>query len=473
MHSSEKQKVAYYKRELQKEKSGKSKEELQERLAYYENLTEELKEKVNRTDTEEIEAFIGGKYSDVVREVYYDLLRKNVSVENCEEIIKNVLEKLGGKKIGRLPKKSSAAEMMVEAQIVSKMQVHDTMLASTNNVLHTDGTKYKFSEIGSYQVATDSGAYTLGIEEVIFGEASTYMETFRRLLNEVTALGAAENGNTDENVQKILHNFKCLMTDRCAVNHSFFERFKNWRTELLPFIVQNYDELPEREKGMISQMHHVFRGLHVVHNLGIYAESVLKEWEKIVVKEGGFKNSSSSRTYDLLFELSKVTCRSHGDQRNGKANEWVAYAKKIGVRNHMVSFLHHRFNIIFVIGGAAYFHRQHLRDFVFHLDSNNFLHESISQVIDSQIFLAAIQALGIFNKFISGPLFRKLEEEGHIFHLNTVWEALFSNLDTLTKNASMLIEGSIIDFLNDMRRVDEIFNEVIKVTDDPTFETLT
>ena len=185
-HSSEKQKVSYYKRELQKEKNGKSKEELQklqERLAYYENLTEELKEKVNRTDTEEIQTFMGGKYSDEFREVYYDLLPKNVSVENCGEIIKNVLEKLGGKRVGRLPKKSSAAEMMVEAQIISKMQVCDAMLASTNNVLHTDGTKCKFSEIGSYQVATDSGSYTLGIEEMLSGEASTYMETFRRLIN--------------------------------------------------------------------------------------------------------------------------------------------------------------------------------------------------------------------------------------------------------------------------------------------------
>ena len=103
----------------------------------------------------------------------------------------------------------------------------------------------------------------------------------------------------------------------------------------MPFIVQNYDELPEKEKGMISQIHHVFCGLHVVHNLGIYAESALKKGEKIVVKEGtthgGFKNSSSSRMYDLLFELSKVASKSHGGQQNGKADEWVAYAKKIGV----------------------------------------------------------------------------------------------------------------------------------------------
>lgn len=478
-HSSEKQKVAYYKRELQKEKTDKSKEELQElqgRLSYYENLTEELKEKVNTTDTEEIQTFMGGKYSDEVREIYYDLLRKNVSVENCGQIIKNVLEKLGGKKVGRLPKKSSAAEMMVEAQIVSKMQVHDAMLASTNNVLHTDGTKYKFNEIGSYQVTTDSGSYTLGIEEMLSGEASTYMETFRQLLNEISAFGSGKDGNSDENVRKILHNFKCLMTDRCAVNRPFFESFKNWRTEILPFVVQNYDKLPDKEKDLISQMHHVFCGLHVVHNLGIYAESALKEWEKVVSGEGsthgGFKNSSNSRTYDLLFELSKLTSKGHGDQRNGKADEWLAYAEKIGVKNHMVSFLHHRFNIIFVMGGAAYFHRQNLRDFVFHLDSNNFLHESISQDIDSPVFLAAFRALGIFNKLISGPLFRKVEEEGHIFDLNSMWEALFSNLDQLSRDASTLMEGNL-NFLNDLRRVDEVSDEVLKVTDDPTFETLT
>ena len=28
------------------------------------------------------------------------------------------------------------------------------------------------------------------------------------------------------------------------------------------------------------------------------------------------------------------------------------------------------------------------------------------------------------------------------------------------------------DFLNDLRRVDEVFDEVLKVTNDPTFETL-
>ena len=60
-----------------------------------------------------------------------------------------------------------------------------------------------------------------------------------------------------------------------------------------------------------------------------------------------------------------------------KTDEWLGNAEKIGVKNHMVSFLHHRPNIIFVMGGAAYFNRQDLREFVIHLDSNLSLHESV------------------------------------------------------------------------------------------------
>ena len=371
----QRQRTCYYKKELTKGKEVYSTEKLKqmnEYIKYYENLTEELKEKVDQLEKEEIETFMDGRYSDDIREVYYDLLRKNVGVENCSEIIRTVLQKLTHKTVGRLPQKSSAATMMVEAQIISKMQVRDAMLSSSNNVLHTDGTKYRFKEVGSYQVNTDSGSYTMGIEEMFSGEATSYMDTFRDLLAEMSRLVVPEDAQNSD-VQNILYKFKCLMTDRCSVNSSFFEEFQKWRKEILPFVVENYDSLPEKERESISSMHHVFCALHVIHNLGIYAEKAIKEWEKIVSEDsntqGGFKNSNNSRSYDLLFELSKLTSVGHGDQRNGKADEWIAYLDKIKAKNHMVSFLHHRFNIIFVIGGAAYYHRENLKDFVNHLQS--------------------------------------------------------------------------------------------------------
>ena len=97
----------------------------------------------------------------------------------------------------------------------------------------------------------------------------------------------------------------------------FFKKLCHWREEYLPLVVQNYNILPDDEKENISNIHHVFCGLHVLYNLDIYEEKSLIDWEKIV-EEGGtthgsFKNSSNSRILDLRYETSKILSRSHGD----------------------------------------------------------------------------------------------------------------------------------------------------------------
>ena len=97
--------------------------------------------------------------------------------------------------------------------------------------------------------------------------------------------------------------------------------------------------------------------MNIIHNLGVYAEKTILEWEKAVEEEcsthGGFQRSTNSRTYTLLYELSKLTTYNHGDQKYNKAVEWKAFLKKREIVDRMVSYLHHRFNIIFVLGGAA------------------------------------------------------------------------------------------------------------------------
>ena len=118
-------------------------------------------------------------------------------------------------------------------------------------------------------------------------------------------------------MQEVLTSFKALMTDRTIMNSAFFKKLCHWREEYLPLVVQNYNILPDDEKENISNIHHVFCGLHVLYNLDIYEEKSLIDWEKIV-EEGGtthgsFKNSSNSRIFDLLYETSKLLSRSHGD----------------------------------------------------------------------------------------------------------------------------------------------------------------
>ena len=64
------------------------------------------------------------------------------------------------------------------------------------------------------------------------------------------------------------------------------------------------------ERETISNIHHGFCGLHITHNLGMYAKKAIYEWEKIMKEHGnihgGFKNTQKSRTYNLLFEVSKL-----------------------------------------------------------------------------------------------------------------------------------------------------------------------
>ena len=61
-----------------------------------------------------------------------------------------------------------------------------------------------------------------------------------------------------------------------------YKKFQHWREQIIPFVVENFSMLPNAEREKISNMHHVFCGLHVIHNLGAYVEKAIYEWEKIV-----------------------------------------------------------------------------------------------------------------------------------------------------------------------------------------------
>ena len=91
---------------------------------------------------------------------------------------KTVLKKMVNVDLDKVPQKSLAATMLVEIEALSKMQVFEETEKGDQNILHIHGTKYKFEEIGGFQVSTGSGSYTLDLENMPSGEAQTYLDTF-------------------------------------------------------------------------------------------------------------------------------------------------------------------------------------------------------------------------------------------------------------------------------------------------------
>ncbi|CAC5376945.1 unnamed protein product [Mytilus coruscus] len=137
---------------------------LKQHVYFLENENEEMKERLEELmKNKEITTFENGKYNDTVREVYAVLLAANVGVKNVEHIVKTVLNKLGGVKIDRLPKKTFAEIMLVEAKALAQIQSVDAMINSDACTLHILMVqREKGREYGGLQVWTSSGQYSLG-----------------------------------------------------------------------------------------------------------------------------------------------------------------------------------------------------------------------------------------------------------------------------------------------------------------------
>ena len=173
----------------------------------------------------------------------------------------------------------------------------------------------------------------------------------------------------------------------------------------------------------------------------------------------------------MLFEVSKLCSVTYGDQRNGKAVVWSDYLSDTSRKNYIVLFLHHRFNIYFVLGGAVYHHRNNLKDFLQNTqDSENFLLTSIAADIENKIYLAGFRSLGIFNKLVSGPLFRLLEEEGHMFELNNVRLQLKLLSECCSENSSVLLEGDSL--LPNGKITKDVFIELFRGSEDLELDTV-
>ena len=137
-----------------------------------------------------------------------------------------------------------------------------------------------------------------------------------------------------------------------------------------------------------------------------------------------------------------------------------------------MSFLHHRFNISFLIGGVYYYHKDSIVDFLLSQDSENFLLQSIREGIDDVVFLACSRALGIIEKLISDPLFRSVVQAKQIFDLNNMWESLLNFLELNSHDASNLFNGNTV-FDESLLTKDTMFEKLFQETENPFLGSLT
>eukprot|EP00112_Aurelia_sp_Birch-Aquarium-sp1_P004505 Seg1510.9 transcript_id=Seg1510.9/GoldUCD/mRNA.D3Y31 product="hypothetical protein" protein_id=Seg1510.9/GoldUCD/D3Y31 len=160
----ERQRVYYLQRKMpekgESSSSTASNQKVQNEVSYLQDKCSEYEERIEEMMEDRVfNVFEDGRYNDDIRKVYYDLLSMNVSVDNCQHVVRTVFEKLAKIKVGCLPQKTVASMMMVEARLLATVRGAEAMLEGSRNVLHTDGTKKRFEELASFQVTTESESY--------------------------------------------------------------------------------------------------------------------------------------------------------------------------------------------------------------------------------------------------------------------------------------------------------------------------
>ena len=130
--------------------------------------------------------------------------------------------------------------------------------------------------------------------------------------------------------------------------------------------------------------------------------------------------------------------------------------------NPLARFVGSRFNILFYNAGGVFF----LRDFITEFydkafGTTNRLHVAVRENIAVDIYLAACGALGIIDKLVTGPLWRKLADPStSICEMRAVYTSLCENFDGWSTNSQDLLDGSAKAFTDAEVSVDEVQNEL-------------
>ncbi|VDI77849.1 Hypothetical predicted protein [Mytilus galloprovincialis] len=203
--------LTYYKRQNnelkqndseQKQLISKLQKEVSERDRNIASLTEQVT--VLLDDQISINTFSDGKYLPAVRQVVQDLHSFGVGVKHIGQTINSVLKHLLVVDELKLPSESSNRRMILESNLLAKMQIGEVLLRSQNsNTLHFDGTSDAQRHFLGFQITTPQANLSLAMNENVRGDTQTQVETIKENFLEIANLVSQSNEDINEKLCKI------------------------------------------------------------------------------------------------------------------------------------------------------------------------------------------------------------------------------------------------------------------------------
>ena len=219
--------------------------------------------------------------------------------------------------------------------------------------------------------------------------------------------------------------------------------------------------------------------MHYIVGLADQAEAALKAWDKLLydnAKIGSLSQGGYSKGESGTLRLVRTVCKAvqtKGCERSGRAVSFADYVKAQGVDSiPLAPFLGNRFNIIFHNGGGVFYLYEHLKLFFEWMKDENKLLKAVQYDLEVASFLAGCRALGLINKFVTGPLWRALAKKDVSFlDMSKRYQNLLKCFEVWAIDSTPIIMGEAVIFDDIEVKKDKCHDKLIEAN--PTWDPMT
>ena len=406
-------------------------------------------------------------YLDSMRQCCMELLSFNVGIRQVEPVIRSVLRNIALMEVDStcIPGASTLVKMLAEMKGVACQQLVEELCNDDKLTLHSDGTSKFGQHYVGYQVSTDGSAYSLGLCDML----TQTLSTLKQVLQDIELVSEKGAG------EKILSRIKNTMSDRHIVKKKFNRLLEDYRAEILPSAVSNWNLLSEDEQMEVTSLNNFFCGMHLIVGMADTASSTLIQWEESnsSIQDAVSKSSAilQRRSESGTVRLIRTVCKAlskHGSEQSGVYQQFTSFLKSNGIaRNPLATFRGNRFNIVFYDAGATYYISPLVEQFFVDVwQTPNQLLKAVLQDLRIPEHLAGCRALGLVNKYVTGPLWRVLESKHiTILDMNSRFKTLMSCLDKWALNASEILSGEALLYDDFPPSKDAIYDSLLTPND--------
>lgn len=381
-----------------------------------------------------------GSYSTKMVHCVMDLVSAGIPCSSVSYALERVAE-ICGHCFDKLPSRRTVDYIAQRRLSVSHHHLAD-LAKESNQTLHTDETS-KFGKQYMVYVSTTSKKkpMVLGLKPIASKSANDTLLTLQNTLRTIST--TCNNPNLGK---QIICNLKNTMSDRASTEKLFNEILTEYRSSLLPEIVDNFDKLSEDDIISAKQMNNFFCGLHLLISLAEVTAKCLKPLENFDDPIGA-EADKSTRLFIKTSESSimryiRTSCKLFAksvklNNDNNCFGAFTAYLQTLNMNNVLVEFLNNRFNIVFYDAEAVYYLSSSMTNFIENVHGiSTTLFKAVLLDSKDDWCVAGAKALGILSKIITAPLWRVLEDnEVEMSEIGPIYSELVTFLNICGNSA--------------------------------------